>query len=180
MKTALRWEEVLKTATCKWLQGYQNEVGAREDADPCVHNLLKNMFTNGYSFLRGLRIPFSVLSSLTPSWPWVLDFYPQRYFPSVFPSHRHFQPLIGYHSRTSAILSNLPVFYLILLEIKILFVTWFLELLELWGERTVFFVLNTEQEGWKAVSRSSCAEYEVNTGIIYKQKYNSYIRYRLG
>lgn len=56
-------------------------------------------------------------------------FYPQLYLPDVFPSHRHFQPLISY--RTSAILSNLPVFYLILLEIKILFVSWFLELLEL-------------------------------------------------
>lgn len=39
--------------------------------------------------------------------------------------------------RTSAILSNLPIFYLILLNIKILLVFWFLELFELRGERTV-------------------------------------------
>lgn len=166
MKTALRWEEVLKTATRKWLQGYQKDFGAREDANLCVHNLLKNMFINGYSFLgdSGFHFLFSVPSHQPDPKFWT--FYPQLYFPNVFPSHCHFQPLISYQPRTSAILSILPVFYLLFLEIKILFVFWFLELLELWGERTVFFVLNSEQEGWKSVRKSSCVEYEVNTGIV--------------
>lgn len=142
MKTALRWEEVLKRQLANDYKAIKKSLGHGR-TQTCVFitywRTCSSMDTH-FSGDSGSHFLFSVPSHQPDPKSWT--FYPQLYFPNVFPSHRHFQPLISYQPRTSAILSNLPVFYLLFLEIKILFVFWFLGLLELWGERTVFFVLN--------------------------------------